>query len=226
MFYSDKELAKRIDHTLLKPEAGEASIRKLCQEACKFGFKAVCVHPCYVRLCVKQLSGSGVDIATVIGFPLGMNCTEIKALEAKRALTDGANEVDMVINIGALKDKKLDLVLQDILQVVNTSKKFPGTIVKVIIETALLTKEEKIIACELAVQAGAQYVKTSTGFGGNGATVEDIVLISETLKGRAKIKASGGIKTREQAEQLIAAGADRLGTSSGVPIILNADSKQ
>lgn len=226
MSYSDKELAKRIDHTLLKPEAGEASIRKLCQEACEFGFKAVCVYPCHVQLCVKQLSGSGVDIATVVGFPFGNNYTEIKALEARRALTDGANEVDMVINIGALKDKNLHLVLHDILQVVNISKDFPGSLVKVIIETALLTKEEKIIACELAVQAGAQYVKTSTGFGGGGATVEDIVLISETLKGKARIKASGGIKTREQAEELISAGADRLGTSSGVSIILSADSKQ
>lgn len=219
MSYSDKDLAKCIEHTLLKPDASEAAILKLCQEARDYGFKAVCVHPCFVRLCVQELTDTGIDVVAVAGFPLGQNCPETKAAEAGLAFKAGAKEVDMVINISRLKDRKDEEVLRDLLAVVNESKKFPGKTVKVIIETALLTENEKILACNLVVQAGAQYVKTSTGFNGGGATADDVLLIAKALKGKAKIKASGGIKTREQAELLLAAGADRLGTSNGVAIL-------
>ncbi|PKM89755.1 MAG: deoxyribose-phosphate aldolase [Firmicutes bacterium HGW-Firmicutes-12] len=221
MDYSDTYLAKRIEHTLLKPDAGEAQIRKLCQEAAKFGFKGVCVQPCYVELCIQELIRTDIDVVAVVGFPLGANCSNIKALEARNAYISGACEADMVVNIGALKDRRLDKVREDIHEVVEVSKEFPGALVKVIIETALLTKEEKVLACELALQAGAQYVKTSTGFNGGGATVEDVLLMAEVVKGRGRVKASGGIKTREQAERLLRAGADRLGTSSGLAIITN-----
>jgi deoxyribose-phosphate aldolase len=217
-----KDLAKTIEHTLLKPEAGEAMIRKLCQEAREYGFKAVCVQPCYVKLCRQELLDSDVDVTVVVGFPLGANCSEIKAWEARNAFISGAREADMVINIGALKDRRLDKVREDIREVVDVSNEFPGTLVKAIIETALLTNEEKVMACEIALQAGAKYVKTSTGFNGGGATVEDVILMAGVVKGRGKVKASGGIKTRELAELLLAAGADRLGTSSGLAIITNS----
>lgn len=223
MSHSKKDLAKCIEHTLLKPDASEAAILKLCNEARDYGFRAVCVHPCFVGLCAQKLAGSGTDVVAVVGFPLGLNYPEIKAAEAGLAFKAGANEVDMVMNISRLKDRKEEEVLQDILAVVNESKKFPAKAVKVIIETALLTEEEKNLACALVVQSGAQYVKTSTGFNGSGATTEDVMLIAKALNGRAKIKASGGIKTREQAEALLAAGADRLGTSNGVAILENID---
>jgi deoxyribose-phosphate aldolase len=219
---NNKDLAKTIEHTLLKPEAGEAMIRKLCQEAREYGFKAVCVQPCYVKLCRQELLDSDVDVTVVVGFPLGANCSEIKAWEARNAFISGAREADMVINIGALKDRRLDKVREDIREVVDVSNEFPGTLVKAIIETALLTNEEKVMACEIALQAGAKYVKTSTGFNGGGATVEDVILMAGVVKGRGKVKASGGIKTRELAELLLAAGADRLGTSSGLAIITNS----
>lgn len=219
MSYSDRDLASRIDHTLLKPEATQEMIRKLCAEAREYGFGAVCVQPCHVELCVRELQGSNVVTATVIGFPLGANLPETKAYEADKAFSQGAAEVDMVLNIGALKDRDTEYILQDLGGVVEASRKYPETAVKVIIETALLTDEEKIMACELAVQAGAHYVKTSTGFNGGGATVEDIQLMADALRGRAKIKASGGIKSREAAEALLTAGADRLGASSGVSIL-------
>jgi len=213
------KLAQAIDHTLLKPDARLADILKLCDEAKKHSFKAVCVQPCHVKSCVEALQGSGVAVATVIGFPHGANCSEIKAAEARLALEQGAQELDMVINIGALKDGDTERVYWDIKAVVDESSQRPGTLVKVIIETSLLTREEKILACQLAVQAGAQYVKTSTGFAGGGATLEDVALMVETVKGQAKVKASGGIRSREQALAFLAAGADRLGTSSGIAIV-------
>ena len=223
MGLSSSEIAGRIDHTLLRADAREAEIRKLCQQAKKYGFKAVCVQPCHVELCVKELLDSGVDVVAVVGFPLGSNCPEVKAYEAKKAFAQGAREVDMVMNIGALKDGKLEKVYEDIHGVVEISSFHAETLVKVIIETALLTNAEKVLACETAVQAGAQYVKTSTGFGGSGATVEDIRLMVKAVDGEAKIKASGGIKTRQHAEMMLAAGADRLGTSSGVTIVAEGD---
>jgi len=219
MQISNDELAQRIDHTLLKPQAVGADIIRLCKEAREFGFKAVCVNPCFVELCVRELKESEVRVAAVAGFPLGANCREVKAFEAEQAFLNGANEVDMVINIGALKERKTEVVFEDISGVVGVSSRFPGTLVKVIIETSLLTNAEKVLACEAAVRAGAHYVKTSTGFGGSAALVEDVILLSKTLQGRAKIKASGGIRTREQAEKMLAAGAQRLGTSSGVAIL-------
>lgn len=224
MYLSDEELAKKIDHTLLVPEAKETCILKLCREARAFGFKAVCVQPYFVELCVSELAGSGVDVAAVIGFPLGANLKEVKAFEAQKAFSQKAREVDMVINIGALKDGKQEYIRQEIENVVEVSRQYPGTLVKVIIETALLSTEEKVLACELAVQAGADFVKTSTGFNGPGATVEDVLLMSKVLQNRAKIKASGGIRTREQAERLLSAGAHRLGTSSGTVIVAGNNS--
>ncbi len=221
MDLSTDEIARRIDHTLLKADALQPDIIELCSEARKYGFKAVCVQPCFVELCVSELRDSGVDVAAVVGFPLGANCSEVKAYEAQKAFAQGAREVDMVMNIGALKDGNIHKVYEDIRGVVEISSFYPGTLVKVIIETALLTQEQKVLACETAVWAGALYVKTSTGFGGTGATVDDILLMVKAVGGKAKIKASGGIKTREQAEMMLEAGADRLGTSSGVAIVLN-----
>lgn len=216
---SNAELALKIDHTLLKPEARKADVEKLCEEAIKYGFKAVCVQPSYVEVCVKALAGSGVTVAAVVGFPLGANTPEVKAFEAQRALAAGAREIDMVIHIGALKDRRIDRIKQEIRAVVETAAGYPGALVKVIIESCLLTDEEKVLACELAVETGAHFVKTSTGFGGGGATEEDVRLMAQTVAGRAKVKASGGIKTREQAEKMLGAGADRLGTSNGTAII-------
>jgi deoxyribose-phosphate aldolase len=219
MNITNEELVKYIDHTLLKPEAREDDILKLCREARLYGFKAVCVQPCYVSTAVKALEGSGVAVAVVIGFPMGANTPEVKAFETEKSLLAGARELDMVINVGALKDRKLDLVRQDIRGVVEKAAARPGVLVKVIIETCLLTDEEKVLACQAALAGGAHFVKTSTGFGGGGATEEDVRLMAQTVAGRAKIKASGGIRTREQALKMIAAGANRLGTSNGAAII-------
>lgn len=219
MVYTPEEIAQSIDHTLLKPEATESQIINLCQEAREYGFKTVCIQPVFVELCVRSLMGSGVDVATVVGFPHGANCGRTKAFEAELAFSQGAREADMVINIGALKDGKEALVRQDIRGVVEASLAYPGTIVKVIIETALLTREEKITACRLSMEAGAHFVKTSTGFAGGGATLEDVLLMVEAVGMRARVKASGGIKSREQAIAFLAAGAHRLGTSNGVIII-------
>lgn len=223
MVYTTEEIAQSIDHTLLKPEATELQIINLCQEAREYGFKAVCVQPSYVELCVRTLTGSGVNVAAVVGFPQGANYRRTKAYEAELAFSQGAREADMVINIGALKDGKEALVRQDIQGVVEAAAAYPGTLVKVIIETALLTREEKITACRLSVEVGAHFVKTSTGFAGGGALLEDVLLMVETVGLRARVKASGGIKTREQAIAFLAAGAHRLGTSSGVSIIKGND---
>jgi len=218
--FSLNDVVQSIDHTLLKPDAPEKDYLQLCGEAKELGVKAVCVLPYYVSFCRQQLQESAVEVATVVGFPLGANTPGLKAWEAQKAFSEGAAEVDMVINLGALKDRKTAVVLADIQQVVKVAESFSEKkLVKVIIETGLLTDEEKILACELAVKAGAHFVKTSTGFNGGGATVEDVRLMVKTVGNRAKVKASGGIRSWTQAEELLLAGASRLGTSNGRKII-------
>lgn len=220
------EIAKYIDHTLLNPTATRAEITRLCQEAAEFKFFAVCVNPYHVRQAVKELSTTDVAVATVIGFPLGSNLTDVKIAETQRAISEGAEEIDMVINIGALKDKEYDYVAEEIKAIVKVAKEHP---VKVIIECDLLTDEEKVEATKACVKAGAAMVKTSTGFvkDGKGATVEDIELIKKTLDGaNLGIKASAGIRDYEKAKALIDAGATRLGTSAGVSIVKGAEPVQ
>lgn len=211
-----QELAKFIDHTLLKATASVAEITKLCEEAKEYQFAAVCVNPSYVRFCSDLLKGSEVKVATVIGFPLGANTSLVKAFETENAVKEGAKEVDMVINIGALKSGDHNLVLKDIKAVVEAAG---SALTKVIIETCYLTEEEKKIASLLAKEAGAHFVKTSTGFGTSGATVEDVKFIRSVVGPDIKIKASGGIRTFDDALKMIEAGANRLGTSSGVKIM-------
>lgn len=215
------DLARLIDHTLLKPEATEEQIRRLCAEAREYRFAAVCVNPTWVRLCAEELRGTPVKVCSVIGFPLGATTPEVKAYEAQRAIADGAQEVDMVINIGALKSRNYQLVERDIAAVVQIAHAH-NALVKVIIESALLTEEEKIKACELAKAAGANYVKTSTGFGPGGATVADVKLMRRIVGPEMGVKAAGGIRTAETAREMIAAGATRLGASAGVEIIRQA----
>ncbi len=211
------ELNKTIDHTLLKPEATEAQIKMLCEEAAEYDFMSVCINPTWVKKAAELLSGTDVKVCTVIGFPLGANTSEVKAFEADNAIQNGATEVDMVINIGALKGGNDALVQSDIESVVNVSK--GRALSKVIIETALLTNEEKIRACELAKKAGADFVKTSTGFSTGGATLEDIKLMRATVGPDMGVKASGGVRTTEDAKQFIEAGATRLGSSNGLAIV-------
>jgi len=211
------ELNKTIDHTLLKPEATEAQIKMLCKEAAEYDFMSVCINPTWVKKAAELLSGTDVKVCTVIGFPLGANTSEVKAFEAENAIQNGATEVDMVINIGALKGGNDALVQSDIESVVNVSK--GRALSKVIIETALLTNEEKIRACELAKKAGADFVKTSTGFSTGGATLEDIKLMRATVGPDMGVKASGGVRTTEDAKQFIEAGATRLGSSNGLAIV-------
>ncbi|WP_341878080.1 deoxyribose-phosphate aldolase [Defluviitalea saccharophila] len=213
----DKQLASMIDHTVLKPDAKEEDIRKLCEEAIEYGFATVCVNPCYVPMAKHLLQDSNVGITTVIGFPLGANTITTKTTEAEEAIENGATEVDMVINIGALKDKKYDYIRDEIKAVVHTVNK--RAVVKVIIETSLLTDEEKEKACLLAKEAGADFVKTSTGFSGGGATKEDIELMRRTVGDTMGVKASGGVRTRQDAEALVKAGATRIGASASVAII-------
>jgi deoxyribose-phosphate aldolase len=210
-------IEKYIDHTALKAELTEEHIKKLCDEAKKYEFYSVCVNPTWVKTCSELLSGTDVDICTVIGFPLGATTPEVKAFETMNAISNGATEVDMVINIGALKDGNDQLVLEDIRAVVNEAK--GKALIKVIIETSLLTEEEKIRACKLAVEAEADYVKTSTGFSTGGATVEDIALMRKTVGPEIGVKASGGVRNKEAAEEMIAAGATRIGASTGVAIM-------
>lgn len=220
MEISKNEVAKMIDHTVLKPVAQQEDVIKLCQEAREYNFASVCINPCYVPLAVEQLKGSFVKVCTVIGFPLGSNTTAVKAFEAADAVKNGATELDMVINIGALKQGQQDVVLKDIQAVVEAAKKVnPEAITKVIIETCYLTTEEKVLACQLAQQAGAHFVKTSTGFGTGGATVEDIALMRETVGTEMGVKASGGIKNAQHALAMITAGANRIGASAGIAII-------
>ena len=209
-------LAKVIDHTLLKPAATRAQIETLCREAAEHGFCSVCVNPYWVALAAKMLKGTGVKTCTVIGFPLGANTTAVKVFEAKNALENGADELDMVINIGALKSKDYDTVLQDIRALRALGDNF---VLKVIIETSELTDEEKVKACELAAEAKADFVKTSTGFAGGGATVHDVALMKKSIPAGMQVKASGGVRTREDAEAMLAAGATRLGASSGIKIV-------
>lgn len=209
-------LAKYIDHTLLKPQADQAAIKTLCDEARQYGFFSVCVNPYWVPFCKKQLSGSDVKVCTVIGFPLGANTTESKVFETKDALKNGADELDMVINIGALKSGDYETVLQDIKAVRNAGENFT---LKVIIEASVLTEQEKIKACELSAQAGADFVKTSTGFTGGGATAEDVRLMRAHVPASMQVKASGGIRTRQDFDAMVAAGATRIGASAGVKII-------
>jgi deoxyribose-phosphate aldolase len=211
-------IAKMIDHTLLKPDATQQEIAQLCFEARKYGFASVCVNPTWVSLCAELLKGSSAKVCTVIGFPLGATASETKAFETENAIRQGATEIDMVINIGALKARDLELVARDIRGVVNVAHP-RGAIVKVIIETVLLNDEEKTIACLLSKEAGADFVKTSTGFAGGGATVHDVELMRKTVGSQMGVKASGGVRTFEDAESMIKAGATRIGASAGVKII-------
>jgi deoxyribose-phosphate aldolase len=212
------EMASKIDHTLLKPEATREEISQLCFEARKFNFASVCVNPTHVKLCKSLLRGSGVKVCSVIGFPLGATTPEVKAFETRQAIEEGAEEVDMVINIGGLKDKNYELVARDICGVVKEAHSH-DVLVKVILETALLTDEEKKIACLLVKEAGAEYVKTSTGFSKGGATVEDVALMRRTVGPLLGVKAAGGVRTREDFEKMVSAGATRIGASAGVKIV-------
>ncbi len=211
------KLAAMIDHTILKPEAGKEQVETICREAREYGFASVCVNSSYVPLCAELLRDTEVKVCTVIGFPLGAMSTAAKAAEARQAILDGAEELDMVIHIGMLKDGNNEYVEQDIHSVVEEAR--GKAAVKVIIETCLLSEEEKVRACLLAKKAGADYVKTSTGFSTGGATAEDIALMKKTVGKDMKVKASGGIRTREKAEEMRKAGADRIGTSSGIRIV-------
>lgn len=211
-------IASYIDHTLLKPESTEDQVRKLCEEARKYTFASVCINPHFVPLAARMLQGSPVKVCTVIGFPLGATTTETKVYETKKAIADGAHEIDMVINVGALKSKDYSKVEDDIRQVVRACE---GKILKVILETALLTKEEKIKACELSVKAGADFVKTSTGFGPGGATEEDIALMRAVVGPNLGVKASGGVRDTAGALSMLKAGATRIGASSSIAIVKN-----
>lgn len=212
-----EKIAKYIDHTLLKADATAAEVEKLCQEAREYDFKTVCLNPVWVEYAKELLEGTDVGITTVIGFPLGANTPEIKVAEAKQAVENGAADVDMVINIGALKNEDYDTVLNDIKAVVDEVA--GKAIVKVIIETSLLTKAEKVRASELAKEAGADFVKTSTGFSTGGATVEDVQLMRATVGPNMGVKASGGVRSYEDAIAMIEAGATRIGASSGIAIV-------
>ena len=212
------DLAKYIDHTLLRPDATQDEIDILCQEAVDNGFASVCINPYWVKRSSNNLRGSDVKVCTVIGFPLGAMTADVKAAETRKALRDGAREVDMVINVGALKSGQHETVLKDIERVVDAAHE-SGAITKVILETALLTDEEKVIASSLAKRARADFVKTSTGFGGGGATVYDVALMRETVGPDMGVKASGGVRTAEDVEDMIAAGATRIGASAGVQIV-------
>ena len=217
-------VARMIDHTLLKADATKEQIEKICVEAKEYNFASVCVNPAWVKVSAEILQGTEVKVCTVIGFPLGASTPETKAFETKNAIENGATEVDMVINIGALKGGDLELVERDIRAVVDAAK--GKALTKVIIETCLLTEEEKVSACELSVKAGADFVKTSTGFSTGGATAEDIALMRKTVGPDIGVKASGGVRSAEDAEMMINAGATRIGASSGAAIVkgLTSDS--
>lgn len=219
-----RSLASYIDHTLLKPEATAAQVAQLCAEAREYHFAAVCVNPAHIELAAQLLKGSAVAACVVVGFPLGANRLEIKAYEARQAADLGAGEIDMVINLGALKGGDFDLVQRDISAVVQACKTHrPPALVKVILEACLLTDEEKVKACELAKAGGADFVKTSTGFSTGGATTADVALMRRTVGPAMGVKAAGGVRSRADAEAMIAAGATRIGTSSGVKIVLGTE---
>jgi len=217
-FVSGQRLASMIDHTNLRPEATRDHIARLCREAREFGFAAVVVNPAYVELASSELTGSEVKVATVVGFPLGATLSSVKRFEASEALKLGAREIDMVLNIGALKSGQQELVRSDIQGVAGVTHE-QGGLLKVILETVLLTDEEKKLACELSVQSGADFVKTSTGFLGGGATLADVKLMRGIVGPSIGVKASGGIRTVSEAKAMIEVGANRIGTSSGVKII-------
>jgi deoxyribose-phosphate aldolase len=218
---SARDWASLIDHTLLKPDASQTEIKHLCEEAAQYHFASVCVNPTWVRACACNLQGSGVPVCTVIGFPLGATLPDVKAYEARRAILDGAREVDMVINVGALKSGDDCLVEHDIRSVVEVAHEYDVTC-KVIIETALLTDDEKVRACQAAKSAGADFVKTSTGFAKGGATVADIALMRRTVGADLGVKASGGVKSMADARAMVEAGATRIGASVGVKIAQEA----
>ncbi|KAL7721061.1 deoxyribose-phosphate aldolase [Entamoeba marina] len=211
------KLAKYIDHTALKAQTTEEDIRKLCSEAAEYKFASVCVNPTWIKLCSELLKGTGVEVCTVIGFPLGATPSEVKAFETKVSVEHGATEVDMVINIGQVKAKKYDDVQADVKAVVDATA--GKAIVKVIIEACYLTDEEKVEVCKRCVAAGAHFVKTSTGFGTSGATAADVKLMKTTVGDKAKVKAAGGIRTYEDAKTMIDNGADRIGASAGIAIL-------
>lgn len=211
-----KTMASMIDHTVLKPGTTREQVVQYCRQAIEHNFASVCINPCFVKLVAQELKNSEVKTCTVIGFPLGSNTTEVKAYEAKKAVEEGAQEVDMVINVGALKEGDLEYVENDIAQVVKASQ---GALVKVIIETCLLTDQEKVTVCTLAKKAGAHFVKTSTGFSTGGATSADIALMRKTVGDSIGVKASGGVRSLQEALAMIEAGANRIGTSSGLAIM-------
>ncbi len=215
---SQTNIARYIDHTLLKADATRAQITQLCREAREYRFAAVCVNPIHARLCADLLKDSGVAVACVVGFPLGATSPEVKAYEAHQAAQNGATEIDMVINIGALKDGDYSLVERDIAEVVRVCHD-GDAVCKVIIEAALLTEQEKVKACELAQKGGADYVKTSTGFGPGGATVADVALMRRVVGPNMGVKAAGGIRSLADAQAMIEAGASRIGASAGVKIV-------
>lgn len=218
---ADSSVASLIDHTLLKPEATREDILRLCREAREFGFASVCVNPYWVPLAARELEGSGVKVCTVVGFPLGANVTSIKRTETETAVRDGAREIDMVVNIGELRAGELSAVEADIRAVVEAAHA-GGAIVKVILETALLTDEQKVAGCRCAEAAGADFVKTSTGFGPGGATEHDVALLRSTVGSRMGVKAAGGIRTFEDLKKMVAAGANRIGASASVAIMQSA----
>lgn len=207
---------KMIDHTVLKADTPLETVKRICDEAMEYGFASVCINPCHVAYCADYLKDSDVNVCTVISFPLGANTSAVKAFETKDAIANGADEIDMVMNIGALKDKNYDLVRDDVKAVVEAAN---GTLVKVILETCLLTEDEIKKACELCVEAKADYVKTSTGFSTRGATIEDVRIMKEAVHGKAKVKAAGGVRTPEDMVKIVAAGADRIGTSAGCSLV-------
>ena len=213
----NQTIANMIDHTLLKADATKEQIHTLCQEAKEYSFASVCVNPTWVKYCAEQLKGTDVLVCTVIGFPLGSNTSETKAFETKNAIENGAEEVDMVINISALKSGDYELVEKDIKAVTDAAE--GNALTKVIIETCLLTNDEKVRACQIAVKAGADFVKTSTGFSTGGATVEDIALMRSTVGPNIGVKASGGVRSALDVKSMIEAGATRIGASSGVKIV-------
>ena len=216
MKITKQQLASMIDHSLLRPNATLEELKKVCQEAIEYGFKAVCITPIFVADAVKMLKGSEVIVCSVVGFPFGTHLSEIKAKETAQVIERGACEVDMVIRVGALKDKRDQEVIKDIRAVVDAARGFP---VKVILETCYLTEEEKVRACRLVMEAGAAFVKTSTGFASGGATIEDVRLMRNTVGKDFGVKAAGGVRTLEDALKMIGAGANRLGTSGSVAII-------
>ena len=207
---------KMIDHTVLKADTPLETVKRICDEALEYGFASVCINPCHVAYCADYLKDSDVNVCTVIGFPLGANTSAVKAFETKDAIANGADEIDMVMNIGALKDKNYDLVRNDVKAVVEAAN---GTLVKVILETCLLTEDEIKKACELCVEAKADYVKTSTGFSTRGATIEDVQIMKAAIQGKAKVKAAGGVRTHEDMVKIVEAGADRIGTSAGCSLV-------